>query len=311
MISARTVDRLSRILALIPFVLERHGADLQDVLERFDYTEAQLARDLDTVFVCGLPGYGPGDLMEAYIDEDEVIIDAAEYFTRAPRLTPAEALGLLAAGMTAIEMGAASKALSSAVAKLSAVVVPDAEQSLSVSVGEGSEQAAALREAAAGHRVVRITYRSVGREETTTREIEPWSVFTTLGRWYVTGKCRLVEDQRTFRIDRIKDLEPLDEHFEPPDELPEPGVSYTPSPEDVICVIDLSPAARWVLDYYPVEVLRESSRSIRIRFSSPDTEVPARLLLRLGHDARLVEGAEVADRTRRLGELLLARYPSS
>ncbi|MBW3666132.1 MAG: WYL domain-containing protein [Actinobacteria bacterium] len=311
MISARTVDRLSRILALIPFVLERHGADVQEVLERFDYTEAQLARDLDTVFVCGLPGYGPGDLMEAYIDEDEVIIDAAEYFTRAPRLTPAEALGLLAAGMTAIEMGAASKALSSAVAKLSAVVVPDAGQSLSVSVGEGSEQATALREAAAGHRVVRITYRSVGREETTTREIEPWSVFTTLGRWYVTGRCRLVDDQRTFRIDRIKDLEPLDELFEPPDELPEPRVSYTPSPEDVTCVIDLSPAARWVLDYYPVEVLRESSRSIRIRFSSPDTEVPARLLLRLGHDARLVEGAEVAERTRQLGELLLARYPSS
>jgi predicted DNA-binding transcriptional regulator YafY len=309
--SARTVDRLSRILALIPYVLERHGADLQEVLDRFDYTEAQLARDLDTVFVCGLPGYGPGDLMEAYIDEDEVIIDAAEYFVRAPRLTPAEALGLLAAGMTAIEMGAASPALSSAVAKLSAVVVPDAGQSLSVSVGEGSEQAAVLRRAAADHRVVRITYRSVGREETTIREIEPWSVFTTLGRWYVTGKCRLVDDQRTFRIDRIKDLETLDESFEPPEDLPEPQVSYTPAPEDVTCVIDLAPGARWVLDYYPVEVVRESSRSTRIRFSSPDTEVPARLLLRLGDEGRLVDGPEVGERTRELGGLLLARYSSS
>jgi predicted DNA-binding transcriptional regulator YafY len=306
--SARTVDRLSRILALIPFVLEHQGADVQDVLERFDYTEAQLARDLNTVFVCGLPGYGPGDLMEAYIDEDEVIIDAAEYFTRAPRLTPAEALGLLAAGMTAIEMGAASRALSSAVAKLSAVLVPDAGHSLSVSVGEGTEYAAALRAAAAGRRVVRITYRSVGREETTTREIEPWSVFTTLGRWYVMGRCRLVQDQRIFRIDRIKDLETLEETFEPPGQLPEPNVSYTPSPEDVTCLIDLTPEARWVLDYYPVDVLRESNRAIRIRFSSPDTEVPARLLLRLGSGAKLVDGVEVAERTRALGELLLDMY---
>jgi len=306
--SARTVDRLSRILALIPFVLEHQGADVQDVLERFDYSEAQLARDLNTVFVCGLPGYGPGDLMEAYIDEDEVIIDAAEYFTRAPRLTPAEALGLLAAGMTAIEMGAASQALSSAVAKLSAVLVPDAGHSLSVSVGEGTEYAATLRAAAAEGRVVRITYRSVGREENTTREIEPWSVFTTLGRWYVMGRCRLVQDQRTFRIDRIKDLETLEEKFEPPEQLPEPNVSYTPSPEDVTCLIDLSPEARWVLDYYPVDVLRESNRAIRIRFSSPDTEVPARLLLRLGSGAKLVDGVEVAERTRALGELLLDMY---
>jgi proteasome accessory factor C len=311
MTSSRTVDRLSRILALIPYVLERHGAELEDVLERFGYTEAQLARDLDTVFVCGLPGYGPADLMEAYIDEDEVIIDAAEYFTRAPRLTPSETLGLLAAGMTAMEMGVRSPALGSAVAKLSNLVVPDAEQTLSVDVAEGSGQAAALKEAATSHLVVRITYRSVGREETTTREIEPWTVFTTLGRWYVTGHCRLVDDQRTFRVDRIKDLETLDETFDPPAKIPEPRAGYTPSPEDISCVIDLKPTARWVLDYYPVEVLRESSRTIRIRFSSPDVEVPARLLLRLGHDARLVEGPEVAERSREIGEALLSSYPAS
>lgn len=311
MTSARTVDRLSRILALIPYVLETRGADLQDVLERFGYTQAQLARDLETVFVCGLPGYGPGDLMEAYIDEDEVIIDAAEYFTRAPRLTPGETLGLLAAGMTAMEMGVTSPALSSAVAKLSQVVVPDAEQTLSVSVGEGSGHSAALREAATSHRAVRITYCSVGREETTTRVIEPWAVFTTLGRWYVTGHCRLVHDQRTFRVDRIRDLEVLDESFTPPREVPEPTVGYTPSPEDVSCVIDLQPGARWVLDYYPVEVDRETSRGTRIRFFSPDAEVPARLLLRLGSEATLVEGPEVAARTREIGEALLARYHSS
>lgn len=308
MTSARTVDRLSRILALIPYVLERDGAELVDVLERFGYTEAQLARDLDTVFVCGLPGYGPGDLMEAYIDEDEVIIDAAEYFTRAPRLTPGETLGLLAAGITAMEMGLSSPALASAVAKLSDLVVPDAGQTLSVDVAEGSGQASALKEAAASHSVVRITYRSVGREETTTREIEPWTVFTTLGRWYVTGHCRLVDDQRTFRVDRIKAMEILEETFTPPSDVPEPRAAYTPSPDDLSCVIDLKPAARWVLEYYPVEVLRESSRTTRIRFSSPDAEVPGRLLLRLGPDARLVEGPEVAARTREIGEALLAAY---
>lgn len=306
--SSRTVSRLSRILALIPFVLENHSADVGEILERFDYTEEQLTRDLNTVFVCGLPGYGPGDLMEAYIDEDEVVIDAADYFTRAPRLTPTEALGLLAAGMTVIGTGQATATLESAVKKLTKVVMPDAQSALAVDVLDESENMGLLRDAATKRQVVRIVYRSVGKEETTEREIEPWTVFATLGRWYVTGHCRLVEDERTFRVDRIRDLGVLEESFTRPPEVPEPGVGYTASPGDIVCDIDLLPKARWVLEYYPVEVIREYKSKTRIRFSAPDPEVPARLLLRLGENARLVKGPEVSERVSELGSLLLTTY---
>jgi proteasome accessory factor C len=289
-------------------VLEKESADVSEILGRFDYSEEQLTRDLNTVFVCGLPGYGPGDLMEAYIDEDEVIIDAADYFTRAPRLTSTETLGLLAAGMTVIGMGEGTPALESAVRKLTKAVMPEASSALVVDVVDESENVGILRSAAAERKVVQITYRSVGKEETTNREVEPWTVFTTLGRWYVMGHCRLVDGERTFRVDRIRDLEVTDETFERPQRVPEPGVGYTASEDDVVCTIDLYAKALWVLEYYPVEVLRQSGRSTRIRFSAPDAEVPARLLLRLGQDARLVKGAEVAERVEDLGGRLLAVY---
>lgn len=308
MTSERTVSRISRILALIPYVLSSDVVDVTEIVDRFGYTREQLSRDLNTIFVCGLPGYGPGDLMEAFIDEDEVVIDSAEFFAKAPRLTPAEALGLLAAGMTVIGSGEASPELSSAVRKLTKALVPDADTSLSVDVVDESRTLGVLREAAASGRVVRMTYRSVAKEELTVREVEPWTVFATLGRWYVVGHCRLVDGQRTFRIDRIKELEMLDERFEPPEKPPEPGVGYTPSEDDVACVIDLEPEARWVLDYYPVEVVRESKGKTRIRFHSPDTEVPARLLLRLGAAGALVEGTEVADRVGEMGRQILAKY---
>lgn len=308
MTSSRTVSRLSRILALIPYVLDRQAADVGEIKERFGYTEDQLTRDLNTIFVCGLPGYGPGDLMEAYMDEDEVIIDAADFFSKAPRLTPSEALGLLAAGMTVIGSGEASPELEAAVSKLSKVVMPDADTSLTVDVLDQSRHVGALRDAAADSKVVHLIYRSVGKEETTERDVEPWSVFTTLGRWYVLGHCRLVNGQRTFRVDRIKEMEVLDQTFERPEQVPEPGVGYSPSEGDVTCVLDLGVPARWVLEYYPVEVVRESARSTRIRFHSPDAEVPARLLLRLGADARLVEGPEVAGRVDVIGQALLGKY---
>lgn len=308
MTSSRTVSRLSRILALIPYVLDKQAVDVNEIIDRFGYSKDQLTRDLNTIFVCGLPGYGPGDLMEAYLDEDEVIIDAADFFAKAPRLTPVEALGLLAAGMTVVGSGEGSPALESAVRKLSKVMMPDADTSLVVDVLDQSQHVGVVREAAAAGRVVRMVYRSVGKEETTEREIEPWSVFATLGRWYVLAHCRLVDDQRTFRVDRIKELEVLDERFERPASVPEPGVGYSPSKDDITCVLDLRPPARWVLEYYPVEVIRESSQTTRIRFHSPDAEVPARLLLRLGSDATLVEGPEVAERTREIGRSLLSRY---
>ncbi len=308
MTTNRTVSRLSRILALIPYVMANPGVEVDEVMERFGYTLNELSRDLNAVFVCGLPGYGPGDLMEAYIDEDEVVIDSADYFSRAPRLTSTEALGLLSAALAVAGSGQGTKALDSAIKKLSAVLLPEAGDALEIDLAAVSSEVSELREAAKEHQAVEITYRSLSREETTKRVIEPWSVFTTLGNWYVMGHCRMVGDSRTFRIDRIKEITRLDERFKPPSNRPEPGVGYTPSDGDVSAIIELSPRALWVLEYYPVEILKETSRSTTIRFSSPDAELPARLLLRLGGTAKLKKGVDVAARVEQLANQLLEKY---
>jgi proteasome accessory factor C len=304
----RTADRLSRILALIPFVLAKDGVTVTEIMERFGYSEEELTRDLNTIFFCGLPGYTPGDLMEAYIDEDEVIIDAADYFARAPRLTPIEALGLIAAGLAIIGSGQASPELKRAVDKLTKALLPDAGKTIIVDVSGDSENLASLKTAASEQRVTRITYRSLGKETETVRDIEPWAVVSTLGNWYVQGFCRLVGAERVFRVDRIRDLKLLDERFERPEEPGAPQIAYIPSDEDVVARIRLNPAARWVLDYYPVDVLKETKTGIDIRFSSPDAEIPARLLLRLGSQARLLEGDEVRDRLIAISATLRARY---
>jgi proteasome accessory factor C len=308
MTSPRTVSRLSRILALIPYVISKDGVDVDEILERFGYDKSGLTRDLNTVFVCGLPGYGPGDLMEAYIDGDEVVIDAADYFAKAPRLTSTEALGLLAAGLAILGSGQGSPELESAVAKLSDVVVPDAGNSISIDVAGESEDIRALKLAAAEQNPVRIVYRSLSRETETTRVIEPWAIFATLGNWYVQAYCRMVDSERVFRVDRIREMEVLDEHFDRPESVPDPGVGYSPSDDDVVARIKLSPAASWVLDYYPVEIVSRDDTGTEILFFSAQAEVPARLLLRLGDAARLLEGPVVAERLGELGAALLRKY---
>ena len=310
MSSSRTAQRLSRILGMLPWVIGHPGVTVSEVCQRFGYTRSELARDLDLVFVCGMPGYGPGDLMDAYIDGDEVVVDMADYFSRPVRLTPAEALVLLAGGMVLLSSGAAPEALASAVGKLQAVLMPEAG-ALAVDPPVEPALVGFLGRAAAAGEVVEITHTSIARGDTTVRLVEPWTVFSTLGNWYLVGYCRLAAEERIFRIDRIQRAVPTGELFSPSTGPPFPDVRYTPGVDDVQAVIRLHGPAAWVADYYPVESLGPDGRGDLVRFSASDPAVTARLLVRLGGDADLVEGAEVAAAVAGLRTRMLGRYRRS
>ena len=129
---ARTPDtsaagRLQRLLALVPWVLDHPGATVDEVCERFEMTRETLIADLELLYVTGVPPYGPGDLMEAWVDGDKVHIGFADWFARAPRLTWREAAGLYLAGraLDALPEVAEQGALARALAKLEAVLPPD------------------------------------------------------------------------------------------------------------------------------------------------------------------------------------------
>ncbi|MCA1736267.1 MAG: WYL domain-containing protein [Actinobacteria bacterium] len=306
--SARTASRLARILAMIPWAIANPGASVVEVCARFQYTERELASDLNIVFVCGLPGYGPGDLMSAEIVDDEVVIDMADYFANAPRLTPAEALALLAAGNAMVGAGHGGAVLESAVSKLEAVVLPPGTEVIDVNLAAEPELVGVLQEAAAANEVVTLTYWSMSRDEVTEREVEPWSVFSSLGNWYLIGHCRMAGAQRVFRVDRIKAGTATGESFTPPPTIPAPEVRYIPAVDDVRARIALLPPARWVVDYYPVEVVSDKPEELVVDFSATDPLVPAQLMLRLGPDARLVEGNEVEKALAELRSKLLALY---
>lgn len=292
---------------MLPWVIAHPGTAVAEVCDRFGYTQSELLQDLNLVFVCGLPGYGPGELMDAFVDDDEVFVDAADYFSRPVRLTAPEALMLLAAGMAVLSSGSGPPALESAVGKLQRAIAPDAE-SVAVDLGSEPDSAALLREAASAGRVVNLTYTSLGTGETTKRDIEAWAVFSTLGNWYVSAWCRRADAERVFRLDRIRDLQITDDTFIPPEAPPAPEVRYSPSVDDVTARISLTAASSWVADYYPVSIVSDGPAERVVDFSASDPMVTARLLLRLGKTASLVAGEEVAAATEELRELISTRY---
>ena len=111
-----------------------------------------------------------------------------------------------------------------------------------------------------------------------------------------------------FRIDRIRAVVPTGERFDARPASYQPAVRYTPSDEDARAIIRLEDSARWVAEYYPVDVLDAAVDGMTIRMSVGDPAVAARLLVRLGDTAKLVEGPEVALATAGLRDRILARY---
>ena len=230
----------------------------------------------------------------------------ADYFAHSLRLSTSEALALLAAAETLMATDQAPPALGTAVEKLAAALGIEPDEALSIEIEGESAMVAMLRDAAANGVVVDLTYTSLGKGETTQRQIEPWSVFTTMGNWYVSAYCRNAGAERVFRIDRVRSAQPTNLRFTPNPNPPAPEVRYTPSEDDIEATIRLDAPARWVADYYPVDVL--DTDPLVVRFSTADPGVAARLLVRLGSDAILIEGPEVASATAALRQRILSRY---
>jgi len=76
----------------------------------------------------------------------------------------------------------------------------------------------ALVQACSNRRRVRIDYRSEAGSEWLT-EVEPWAVVVRHGRWYLLCRLPAKDAQRAYRIDRVRDVQPLDDTFEPPADL--------------------------------------------------------------------------------------------
>src|SRR4029453_9174587 len=90
-------DRLPRLLALVPYLLGRPGVRVAEAGGDFGAAEAQLRRDLQLLWMCGLPGHGPGDLIDLSFEGDTITVGFDAGMSRPLRLTGDEALALIVA----------------------------------------------------------------------------------------------------------------------------------------------------------------------------------------------------------------------
>lgn len=306
-----TASRYRRLLLLIPFVLRNPGVSVDEVCERFGMTRKQLIDDLNLLFMCGLPGYGPGDLIDASVDGEQVVIRTADYFSQPLRITPAEGLLLYTAAKAMQAAGAGDDAkLNRAIQALEVALGAEGLDRVSVRVGE-HDHVQELRSAIDARVRVNIVYLSQSKGEQTQRDVDPWGLVLVSGRWYLVGYCHLVDDERTFLVDRIKALEVLDVPAEVPDDFKasEHSDLYMAGEESFRLVMELSPRAAWVTDHYKVSAatkLQDGWSRVELDASGPHRFV--KLLLGLGEDVRLISPQDLKDQMNETACRMLSRY---
>jgi proteasome accessory factor C len=300
-------DQVARLLTLVPFLHARGQVRLEDAATALGVPADQLLKDLKVLLMCGLPGGYPDDLIDVDLDAlegedaDGVIrITNADYLARPLRLSPTEATAIIVA-LRALRNGARDETrevVDRALAKLEAAA---AEGSARVDPGidPGSDPVSpddgalrrTLADAVERRRQLRLTYFVPSRDEESERTVDPRGVVTAHGFTYLDAWCHSAEAPRLFRLDRIHSAVLLDSAVETPPEAPRDLADglFATADDTTLMTLHLAPAARWVVEYYPVEEVRpQPDGSVEVDLLVADERWLQRLLLRLAPHARVV-----------------------
>ncbi len=311
-----SLEQVSRLLALVPYLQAHPDADLVETAERFGVTPRRLLADLEVLWFVGLPGGMPGDLIDIDMDAVEahgrISLSNADYLSRPMRFTIEEVTSLIVALRAVREVtgGAAGEAVDSALAKLSKVA--GAQESRRVGFAVATSESPVrerLAAAIAAGEAVRLSYDGLTRAETTAPVVEPHRLSVRDGYVYLEGWSRDRDAWRTFRLDRIASVEPAEGGVADRGEPPRfDGGWLEIRPEAALVTLTLSERARWIAEYYPVRSVESTHAGWRVQLLVADPAWLRTLLLRLGPDVVAVEPAEAAESARAAAAEALALY---
>jgi proteasome accessory factor C len=236
-------------------------------------------------------------VLYAEVQGDVIEVDPEPYgdnFARPARLLPLEAKALVAA-IDLIGEHLPEGSLSGPRTKIVEALGRDpAHDGLQITSAKGddSDVARVISQAIADRRLVEIEHYKEERDEFTTRTVEPYQLLNGQEGWYVHVFEPDKDDTRSFRLDRIKSVNVLDEEFEPRDGIAVDVFGWPRTgevPESRPARVWISPErARWAReDRRVVEELKDGAVIVEIPFAGGD--YIAREILKEAGDAVVLE----------------------
>jgi len=306
--------RTARLLDLVPYLNSNQGVSVQDLAKDFGVSIAQINSDLTTLWMCGLPGYTPLELMDLEFESGYVTIRNALTLSKPRNISFDEGLALmLGLELLQQQIPGDRKDLQTEIDLLkerfsNQIGVPRA---VTVSRAINPSIIAPLMQAINLSRDVEITYHSLYSDEISVRKISPLAIFEEDGNSYLRAFCRTAKALRVFRIDRIvsssePDGEPdsveASEDFVEADGFESEKIAYT---------IKIKRLTRDVIERFNLgQILQDNSKTkeMTVELSSFSGEWIQRAVLATGSDIELLSPPELREEIAGRARLLMARY---
>tara|TARA_B100000929_G_scaffold52722_2_gene38659 strand:- start:214 stop:1179 length:966 start_codon:yes stop_codon:yes gene_type:complete len=298
MTNMNSLERIKRLLSVVPWIESQNGPYIEEVSSRFNYPRKELIEDLENVvFFVGVYPFTPDCLIEVSVTEERVWVRYADWFRKPMKLNKRELTSLRAAGEALIEFSGSLTGdleeelgpLERALTKLSAFE-GEVENLLEIKLATPTKHLLEVQNSIKDKTVIQIEYLVGSRNELSTRKIEPEKIFSTGGNWYAYAYCKNSLVKKTFRVDRIKDIKILDEARETQPDDASASKDFFNLDEFPNTIIEIPARDKPLLDGFPnIDVEEISDEKLKLSCPVASEVWFKHLLIVLGVNAEIQE----------------------
>jgi len=198
--------RTARLLDLVPYLTTHQGIAISDLAKTFYTTVKEITDDLNTLWMCGLPGYTPLELIDLEFESGFVSIRNAETLAAPRALDRAEALSIyMGLDLLNAELGGSNTSLVSEISNLQEQLRSQliSAPQVQIEASLASELRALILRAIRRRGWLEITYHSAANDQVTKRQVAPYELSQSGSHEYLQGYCDNAKAIRNFRADRI------------------------------------------------------------------------------------------------------------
>ena len=203
--------RAIRLLDLVPYIVAHPGISITELAKEFSITRDEVLKDLNLLFLCGLPGYTPLELIDISFDEESVVIRDPQNLAAPRNLNESEAL-IARIALAALEESTPRTAaaypqivaLREKIAKAFSSSIP--ASAITFTLDKERATLEAIEGAIKQELDLEITYNNVTKDSSSRRSITPISIIAEDKRTLVSAYCHIAKALRTFNLAQISEV---------------------------------------------------------------------------------------------------------
>ncbi len=256
--------RTARLLDLVPYLTTHQGIAISELAKTFDATVKEITDDLNTLWMCGLPGYTPLELIDLEFESGFVSIRNAETLAAPRALDRAEALSIyMGLDLLNAELGGSNTSLVSEISNLQEQLRSQliSAPQVQIEASLASELRALILRAIRRRGWLEITYHSAANDQVTKRQVAPYELSQSGSHEYLQGYCDNAKAIRNFRADRIVAVSEIADQLWPSNLV-------TANDEAIDYEVKVHAASRQVLEVLP-QISANSTTATIQGYSAP------------------------------------------